>query len=91
MAYSLEALRKARDPEAAAQETAAAVPLDAPVETDETIGFWNGHAFVSWQDYVWFQIKRSANSGNNSVPSSTTEIEPQITRRPAAPKRRRRR
>ena len=84
MAYSLESLRRARDPQTAAAAAAAAAPHDAPHATDDTIGYWNGEAFVSWADYVWWQVKKNLNSENtwaNSDPRDTTITEQRSKRK----------
>jgi hypothetical protein len=52
MAYTLGELRKAREQKAAPAITLADIPPDAPHDTDEIIGYWNGERFVSWREWV---------------------------------------
>jgi len=59
MAYSVDALRKSREPKAATPGASLSdVPAGAPHSTDDALGCWNGEAFVSWSKWVQFQTKR---------------------------------
>ncbi len=51
MAYSLEDLRKAREKKSPG-DLLAAIPPDAPHDTDEAVGCWNGERFVSWREWM---------------------------------------
>lgn len=65
MAYSIERLRQAREQKDAPGGTLADISPDAPYDTDETIGYWNGERFVSWQQYVYEQVFARLPKGSN--------------------------
>jgi hypothetical protein len=51
MPYSLDDLRKARAPKPT-DDLLSTIPADAPHDTDEAIGCWNGERFVSWKEWL---------------------------------------
>ncbi|MCL5742976.1 MAG: hypothetical protein M1541_03470 [Acidobacteria bacterium] len=55
MPYSLDDLRKAREPKPATDDLLARIPPDAPHDTDEALGCWNGERFVSWKEWILSQ------------------------------------
>lgn len=50
--YSVDDLRKVRAQKADAGNVLASIPPDAPHDTDDALGFWNGERFVSWERWV---------------------------------------
>jgi hypothetical protein len=85
MAYSLDALRRSREPKAATAPAAASlkeVPPDAPHATDDALGCWNGEAFVSWSDWTLSQRKRPGKElreNHRATDTDTTGV-PQVLR-----------
>jgi len=57
MPYSLDDLRKARQPKPAEDDLLARVPADAPHDTNEALGCWNGTRFVSWREWVLMSLR----------------------------------
>jgi hypothetical protein len=68
-AYSIDNLRKARE-KTGADDMLASIPLDAPHNTDDAIGFWNGSAFVSWNEWMLSRPQRCLAQTTNKGPKS---------------------
>jgi hypothetical protein len=76
MPYSLDDLRRARAPKPAHDDVPAGIPADAPHDTGEALGCWNGQRFVSWREWL---VSRPV--GRLSVISSTGDKPKQNTTR----------
>ena len=69
MAYSVDQLRTAHqevaNPKAAADDMLAHVHPTTPHETPDALGIWNGHAFVSWGEWIVGEIRKQARRQND--------------------------
>ena len=61
MAYTLDDLRKAREPKPADDDLLSRIPADAEHDTDEALGCWNGERFVSWDEWKLTNLRRRCN------------------------------
>lgn len=85
MAYSLDDLQKARAPKPADDDLLARIPADAPHDTDDAIGYWNGERFVSWKEWILSRPFDAFRDNNKTVTPPAPEP---IYKRPVKPRRR---
>jgi hypothetical protein len=84
MAYSVDRLRKARE-EKGTPTGLAAIPPDAPHDTDDAIGFWNGERFVSWRE--WIISRPVSQISDQKLVETNEQPQPLVVRTPRRPRR----
>jgi hypothetical protein len=69
MNYSVDSLRKVREG-ATEPPPLVAAPANAPHDTDDALGVWNGERFVSWSEWSIgeiFGFRRTASSARRKT------------------------
>lgn len=71
MAYSIDRLRKVREQKDTPEGGLADVPVNAPHDTDDAVGCWNGERFVSW--HQWIIDRVFSDNGIRKIPGTNAE------------------